>query len=86
MPSRNEGARARARIQLEAPVNDDASLLKLQDQAADYVREAKRRNASEPSEPNELLSTVIDAVARNYFRHALRKHRREANRLSHKPP
>jgi hypothetical protein len=83
MPSRNEGARARARIQLEAPVTDDASLLKLQDQAADYVREAKRRNASEP---NELLSTVIDAVARNYFRHALRKHRREANRLSPKPP
>jgi hypothetical protein len=68
-------------MQLEAPVSDDASLLKLQNQAADYVREAKRQNASEP---NELLSTVIDAVARNYFRHALRKHRREANRLSPK--
>jgi hypothetical protein len=83
MPSRNEGARARARMQLEAPVSDDASLLKLQDQAADYVREAKRRSASEP---DELLSTVIDAVARDYFRHALRKRRRDASRPPSKRP
>ena len=45
MPSRNEIARARARLQLETPICDDASLLELQGQAADYVREAKRRNA-----------------------------------------
>jgi hypothetical protein len=83
MPSRNEGARARARIQLEAPVSDEASLLKLQDQAAEYVREAKRRSTSEP---DELLSTVIDAVARDYFRHTLRKHRRDVSRLSAKRP
>ena len=83
MPSRNEGAHARARIKLEAPVSDEASLLKLQDQAAEYVREAKRRSASEP---DELLSTVIDAVARDYFRHALRKHRRDVSRLSAKRP
>jgi hypothetical protein len=81
MPSRNEGARARPRFQLEAPVSDDASLLKLQDQAAEYVREAKRVDASEP---HELLSAVIDAVARDYFRHALRKQRRDASRLSPK--
>jgi hypothetical protein len=73
MPSRNETARAHARLQLETPISDDANLLKLQEQVADYVREAKRRD---PTEPNELISTVIDAVARDYFRHAIRKHRR----------
>jgi hypothetical protein len=78
MSSRNEGARAPpANAQLETPVSDDATLLELQDQAANYVREAQRRN---PSEPDELLSTVIDAVARDYFRHVLRKHRAEVNR------
>jgi len=83
MPSRNEGARVRARLQLETPVSDDATLLKLQDQAADSVREAKRRDASES---NELLSAVIDAVARDYFRHVMRKHRRDASRLFAKRP
>ena len=73
MPSRNETARAHARHQLETPISDDANLLKLQEQVADYVREAKRRD---PTEPNDLISTVIDAVARDYFRHAIRKHRR----------
>jgi len=73
MPSRNETARAHARLQLETHISDDANLLKLQEQVADYVREAKRRD---PTEPNELISTVIDAVARDYFRHAIRKHRR----------
>ena len=28
MPSRNEGARVRARLQLETPVSDDATLLR----------------------------------------------------------
>ena len=32
--------------------------------AAEYVREAKRRN---PSEPDELISTVADTIARDYF-------------------
>jgi hypothetical protein len=73
MPSRNETARAHARLQLETPISDDANLLKLQEQVADYVREAKRRD---PTELNQLISTVIDAVARDYFRHAIRKHRR----------
>jgi hypothetical protein len=73
MPSQNETARAHASLQLETPISDDANLLKLQEQVADYVREAKRRD---PTEPNELISTVIDAVARDYFRHAIRKHRR----------
>jgi hypothetical protein len=77
MPSRNESTRASARLQLEAPISDDASLLELQEQAADYVREAKRRA---PSEPDELVSSVLDAVARDYFRHAIKKQRARRRR------
>lgn len=72
MPSRNERALARARLQLETPISDDESLSKLQEQAANYVREAQCCNAQEPA---RLVSTVMDAIARDYFRHALRKRR-----------
>jgi hypothetical protein len=77
MPSRNESTRAISRLQLETPVSDNASLLKLQEQAVAYVREAKRRA---PSEPHELVSSVVDAVARDYFRHAIEKQRRRMRR------
>src|SRR5260370_7047802 len=70
MPSRNESARARARLQLETPISNDANLLNLQKQVEDFVREARHRD---PSEPNELVSTVVDTVARDYFRHAILK-------------
>jgi hypothetical protein len=70
MASRNECGRSRARLQRETPISDDASLLVLQEQAAEYVRESKRRDASEP---DELISAVVDAVARGYFQHVLRK-------------
>ena len=73
MPSRNESTRARERLQSEAPLFEDANLFKLQEQAADYVREAKRRDASEP---DVMVSSVLDAVARAYFRYAIRKRRR----------
>jgi hypothetical protein len=72
MPSRNESALALARLQLETPISDDANLLNLQKRVEDFVREAKHRD---PSEPNELISTVLDEVARDYFRHAIRKQR-----------
>jgi hypothetical protein len=75
MPSRNKSARALARLQMETPISDDASLLNLQKQVEDFVREAKRRD---PSEPNELVSTVLDTVARDYFRHAILSQRRRA--------
>jgi hypothetical protein len=75
MPSRNESARALARLQLETPISDDANLLNLQKQVEDFVREAKHRA---PSEPNELVSTVVDTVTRDYFRHAILKQRRRA--------
>jgi hypothetical protein len=70
MPSRNECERSRARLQREAPTSEDASLLQLQQQAADYVEESKRRHATEP---NELIALMFDAIARNYFRHVVRK-------------
>jgi hypothetical protein len=75
MPSRNESECARARLQLEAPISDEMNLLKLQEQVEDFVREAKRRDASVP---DELVSTVVDTVARDYFRHAILKQRRRA--------
>lgn len=75
MPSRNESTRAHARLQLETPISDDSNLLNLQEQVEDFVREAKRRD---PSEPNELVSRVLDIVARDYFRHAILKQRRRA--------
>jgi hypothetical protein len=76
MPSRNESARALARLRLETPISNDANLLNLQKQVEDFVREARRRD---PSEPNELVSTVVDTVARDYFRHAILKQRRLAS-------
>ena len=76
MPSRNESARALARRQLETPISNDANLLNLQKQVEDFVREARRRD---PSEPNELVSTVVDTVARDYFRRAILEQRRLAS-------
>jgi hypothetical protein len=73
MPSRNESMRARERLESETPVCDDAALLKLDEEVGEYVREAKRRDA--PGS-DELVSTVVDEVARNYFRYILRKQAR----------
>src|SRR5258705_10238225 len=72
MVSRNEARRAHERLQLETPITNDANLLKLQTEAAAYLREAKRRD---PSGPEEVISTALDAVARNYFRYAIEKQR-----------
>jgi len=71
MPLRRESTRARERLQSATPICDDASLLKLGEEVAEYMREAKRRVG-----PDELVSTVVDAVARNYFRHILLKQTR----------
>ena len=73
MPTRNESTRARARLQSETPISDDANLLKLDEEVAEYVREAKRRDALGP---DELVSTVMDGIARSYFRYTLRKQAR----------
>jgi hypothetical protein len=70
MSSRNENVRAQAQARLErqTPIADDARLLPWQEEAAAIVRDAKRRDPS-----GERVSTLIDDIARNYFRHALRR-------------
>ena len=70
MPSQNERERSRARLQRDAPISKDVSLAQLQQQAADYVEESKRRHATEP---HELIASMFDALARNYFHHLVRK-------------
>jgi hypothetical protein len=65
--------RARDRLQSATPICDDASLLKLDREVAECVREAKR---SDHLRPDELVSTVVDGVARSYFRYILRKQAR----------
>jgi hypothetical protein len=66
MPSRSETMRV-------SPICDDASLVKLEEDVAEYLREAKRPDASGP---DELISTVVETVARKYFRHFLLKQAR----------
>ena len=73
MSSRNESMRARERLESATPISNDANLPKLDEEVAEYVREAKRRDALGS---DELVSTVMDEVARNYFRHILRKQAR----------
>jgi hypothetical protein len=65
--------RARERLESATPISDDANLLKLDEEAAEYVREVRRRNALGT---DELVSTVVDEVARNYFQYILRKQAR----------
>ena len=73
MPSRNQTIRASERLRLAAPVSDDASLVKLEEDVAEYLREAKRRDVSGSDEP---ISTVVDSIARKYFQHVLLKQTR----------
>jgi hypothetical protein len=73
MPSGRASAGERERLQLATPICDAASLSKLEKEVAQYLREAKRRDALGP---DELVSTLVDKVARSYFRHVLRKQAR----------
>jgi hypothetical protein len=73
MPTRRETTRAREWLRLAAPTSDGASLAKLEEDVACYLREAKRRDEGQPE---ELVSTVVDAVGRSYFRYILRKQAR----------
>lgn len=70
---RKERARARARLQLEAPMSDDADISNLEKQAADYLSETERRAG-----PHIGITEVLDAVARDYFAHVLRTGRRRS--------
>ena len=77
MPSRSETMRARKQLQLAVPICDDASLEKLKNEVAEFIREAKRHDTLRP---DELASTVIDQVARKYFQHILRRQSRATPR------
>jgi hypothetical protein len=77
MPSRSESIRARERLQLAAPISDDASLLKLKNDVAEILREARRDDAIGT---DKLVSTVIDMIARKYFQHILRRQARATAR------
>jgi hypothetical protein len=68
MPSRNETRRAFERLRLATPICDDASLVKLEEDVAEYLRQARRRDASGP---DELIPTVLDKVARKHFEYIL---------------
>jgi hypothetical protein len=73
---RSDRARARARHLLATvyPIPDDAEYSRLRELAIDYVREAERldaANGSDEAEPDELISVVLDAVARDFFARTL---------------
>jgi hypothetical protein len=73
MPSFKEAIRARSRLAAETPIPGDPTLRKLNDETVQFVQEAKRRCTTDA---DEVISTVFDAVARDYFQHTVRKQRR----------
>ena len=80
MPSRNESMRSLARLESQTPLPSDADTDKLREQVQDYVQEAERRA---PSKSGEMVSTVLDRVARDLFRHHLQKKTRRSAHLLH---
>src|SRR6266436_10230184 len=73
---RSDRARVRARDLLATvyPAPDDAEFHRLRELAIDYIEEAERleaENRGRALESDELISTALDAVARDYFTRAL---------------
>jgi len=73
---RSDRARARARDLLATayPAPDDAEFDRLRELAVDYIQEAERLEAESRGrvlESDEMISTALDAVARDYFARAL---------------
>jgi len=82
---RSDRARARARDLLATiyPLPDDVELHRLRELAIDYIREAERleaENRDRVAESDELISAALDAVARDYFAHALARAKSQGNR------
>ena len=73
--SRSERARARAQHLLAeiAPLPDDSELQRLRELSLNYIREAERVEGKPVStqEASEQISAALDAVARDFFAHAL---------------
>lgn len=59
-----ERARARARLALIAPTVDEVTAAYFDEQVDKVLLEAKQRGAQSDE---ELISTLLDAVARKYF-------------------
>ena len=73
---KSERARDRARDLLATvyPVPEDVEFRRLRELATDFVQEAERREAAKRGravESDELISTALDAVARDYFKRAV---------------
>jgi hypothetical protein len=73
---RSERARARARHLLATvyPIPDDEKFYRLRELAMDYIREAERletETRGHAAESDELISTALDAVARDFFSRAM---------------
>ena len=73
---RSDRARARARDLLATvyPAPDDAEFRRLRELAVEYIQEAERLEAETRGrvlESDEMISTALDAVARDYFARAL---------------
>jgi hypothetical protein len=73
---RSDRARARARNLLATiyPVPHDVEFHRLRELALDYIQEAERieaENRGRTAESEELISSALDAVARDYFSRAL---------------
>jgi len=73
--SRSDRARARAQQLLAeiAPLPDDSELQRLRELSLNYIREAERAegNAASTREDSEQISAALDAIARDFFAHAL---------------
>ena len=75
---RSQRARDRARDLLATvyPKPEDVESRRQRELAIDYAREAGRleaENSSHLVESGELISAVLDAVARDYFQRAVRR-------------
>lgn len=85
MAGRSDRARTRARNLLATayPAPGDAEFHRLGRLANDYIREAERleaENSGRVAESDELISAVLDAVARDCFARALARARSQGKR------
>lgn len=78
-----ERARARARLALIAPTVDDVTAAYFERQVEKVLLEAKQR---EEKSDRELISTLLDAVARKYLSLGLRDGERERSADDPPPP
>jgi hypothetical protein len=64
--------RFQARLESLTPLPSGEDADQLRNKVQEYIRAAERRD---PSKSDELVSTVLDHVARDFFRHHAQKKR-----------